>query len=57
MRVSIKENTYGLCKSCQTCEFYELYSSGIWCEFPFGEIHWFGNKRIKPINQNDIFKL
>ena len=57
MRVSIKENTYGLCESCQTCEFYELYSSGIWCEFPFGEIHWFGNKRIKSINQNDIFKL
>ena len=57
MRVSFKNKTYGLCKSCQTCEFYELYSSGIWCEFPFGEIHWFGNKRIKPINQNDIFKL
>lgn len=57
MKVSLKDKTYGLCKSCQTCEFYELYSSGIWCEFPFGEIHWFGNKRIKPINQNDIFKL
>jgi hypothetical protein len=57
MRVSIKGKTYGLCNSCRTCEFYGLYSNGIWCEFPFGETHYLGNTRIRPIYQDDIFKL
>lgn len=57
MKISFKNKIYGLCKSCQTCEFYGIYSTGLWCEFPFGEIHWFGNKRIRPIKQDDIFKL
>ena len=47
----------GLRHSCQTCEFYVIYSNGIWCEFPFGEIHYFNNKRIRPIKQDDIFRL
>lgn len=57
MRLSLKGKTYGFCRSCQTCEFYGVYHSGLWCEFPFGEIHWFGNKRIRPIKQNEIFEL
>lgn len=57
MRVSIKGKTFGLCRSCRTCEFYSLYSNGIWCEFPFGETHYLGNTRIRPIYQGDIFKL
>ena len=57
MRVSLKGKTYGLCRSCKTCGFYETYHNGLWCEFPFGEIHWFGNKKIKPINQNEIFNI
>ena len=57
MKIVFKGTTYGLCRSCQTCEFYGLYSNGLWCEFPFGEIHWFGNKRIRPITQDEIFKI
>ena len=57
MKVSIEEKTYGLCKSCQTCDFYGIYSTGIWCDFPFGEIHYFNTKRMRPIKQDDIFKL
>ena len=57
MKISFKRKTYGLCRSCQTCEFYGLYSRGLWCEFPFGEIHWFGNKKIRPITQDEIFKI
>ena len=57
MKVLIKEKTYGLCRSCKTCEFYELYSNGFWCEFPFGEIHYFKNKRVRPVKQDEIFKL
>lgn len=57
MKLSFKNKTYGLCKSCQTCEFYELYSNGLWCEFPFGELHWFGNEMIRPIKQNEIFEI
>lgn len=57
MKLSFKNKTYGLCKSCRTCEFYELYSNGLWCEFPFGELHWFGNEMIRPIKQNEIFEI
>ena len=57
MRVLIKNKIYGLCTSCKTCEFSSLYLNGLWCEFPFGEIHYFKNKRIRPIKQDDIFKL
>lgn len=57
MRVLIKDKVYGLCRSCQTCEFYGIYSNGVWCEFPFGELHWFGNKKIRPIKQNEIFEV
>lgn len=57
MKILFKNKTYGLCKSCQTCEFYGIYSNGIWCEFPFGELHWFGNKKIRPIKQDEIFLL
>lgn len=57
MRILLKDKTYGLCRSCPTCEFYGIYSSGIWCEFPFGEIHWFGKKKIRPIKQDEIFNI
>ena len=57
MRVSTKGKTYGLCRSCQTCEFYGVYSNGLWCEFPFGEIHYFKNRLVRPIKQDGIFKL
>lgn len=57
MRIVFKGKTYGLCRSCQTCEFYKKYSNGIWCEFPFGDIHWYGKKMIRPIKQDDIFNL
>lgn len=57
MKVLIKDKVYGLCRSCKTCEFYETYHNGLWCEFPFGEIHWFGKKKIRPIKQNEIFEL
>lgn len=57
MKISFRDKTYGLCKSCQTCEFYYIYSNGLWCEFPFGEIHWHGKKMIRPIKQDGIFKL
>ena len=57
MKIALKDKAYGLCGSCKTCKFYGIYSSGIWCEFPFGEIHWFGKKKIRPIKQDDIFKL
>lgn len=57
MRILTKDKAYGLCRSCQTCEFYGIYSNGIWCEFPFGEIHYFKNKRIRTIKQDDIFRL
>lgn len=57
MKVLIKDKTYSLCRSCKTCEFYGIYSTGIWCEFPFGKIHYFKNRRVRPIKQDDIFKL
>jgi hypothetical protein len=57
MRATIKGKTYGLCRSCKTCEFYETYHNGLWCEFPFGEIHYFKNRLVRPIKQDDIFKL
>jgi len=57
MKLSFKGKTYGLCRSCETCEFYGIYSTGIWCEFPFNEIHYFNNKRIHLVKQDDIFKL
>ena len=57
MKVSIKEKAYGLCRSCQTCEFYGIFTNGIWCELPFGEIHYFEGERVRPIKQDDIFKL
>jgi hypothetical protein len=55
MRISIKGKTYGLCKSCQICEFYNPYS--LRCELPFGEIHYFNSELVRPIKQDDIFKL
>lgn len=57
MKIAFKGKTYGLCRSCQTCEFYGIYSNGLWCEFPFGELHWFGNKKIHSIKQDDIFNI
>lgn len=57
MRISLDGKVYGLCKSCQTCEFYSIYSSWVWCEFPFNEIRWFKGKRLRPIKQDKIFKL
>lgn len=57
MRILTKDKAYGLCHSCQTCEFYGIYSNGIWCEFPFGEIHYLNNKKIRPIKQDEIFRL
>ena len=57
MKILFKGKTYGLCRSCQTCEFYDIYSNWVWCKFPFNEIHWFGEKKIRPIKQNEIFKL
>lgn len=59
MRLLIKEKAYGLCRSCpcQKCEFYDAYSNGLWCEFPFGEIHYFKNRLVRPIKQDEVFKL
>lgn len=57
MRIFMKGKVYDLCRSCKTCEFYGIYSTGIWCEFPFEQIHYFNNKKVRPIKQDDIFKL
>lgn len=57
MKVSIKEKAYGLCRSCQTCEFCGIYGTGPWCELPFGETHYFKGELVCPIKQDDIFKL
>lgn len=57
MKLSFKGQTYGLCRSCQTCEFYNTSSTWVWCELPFSEIRYFNNRQARLIKQNDIFKL
>lgn len=56
MKIFSKDKTHSLCKSCQNCEFYKVYSDGIWCDFPPEEISYFNNKRVRSIKSNDIFK-
>lgn len=57
MKLSFKGKTYGLCRSCENCEFYGISSNWVWCEFPFNEIHWFKGNKLRPIKQDKIFKL
>lgn len=57
MKLSFKDKTYGLCRSCENCEFYDIYLNWVWCKFPFNEIHWFGKNKIRPIKQDEIFTL
>lgn len=57
MKIFSRDKTYSFCKSCQTCEFYKVYSDGMWCGFPPEERYYFNNKRICPIKSYDIFKL
>lgn len=57
MKILFKGKTYGLCRSCQTCEFYNTSSTWVWCELPFSEVRYFNNRQARLIKQNDIFKL
>ena len=57
MKILFKDKTYGSCRSYQTCEFYGIHSNGLWCGLPYGEVHYFKSKRLRPIKQDGIFKI
>lgn len=48
---------YRYCAECKNCKFARFYSDIFWCDLPPDKKYWYNNKKIQPIDQDEIFRL